>query len=72
MECAHVRIIHIQNGEDIEGTHTRTAKIFLNGSEIPGIVGYKIDAGLDYVRGGVVQRITIEVFAEVEIVWVKK
>lgn len=72
MKYAQVRVVHIQDGRDVEGRHSRTAKIWLDGVEIEGLTNYKIDAGLDYARGGVVQKITLEFFAEVEIEQVKR
>ena len=72
MKHAQVKIIHVKDGNDIEGMRSRTARIFINGVEIEGLTSYLIAAGMDYGSGGVVQKMTLEFFAEVEIDQVKR
>jgi len=72
MKYAQVRIIHIQDGRDVDGRLSRTAKIWLEGIEVEGIASYRIDGGSDYGKGGVIQKVMLEFFAEVEIEQVKR
>lgn len=72
MKYAQVRIVHVQDGRDVDGRLSRTAKIWLEGVEVEGIASYHIDGGPDYGKGGVIQKVTLEFFAEVEIEQVKR
>lgn len=67
MKHGIVKIQHIKRGEDVEGVYSKTARILVNGVELEGITHYWIDAGMDMSRGGVVQQMTIEFYANVTI-----
>ena len=67
MRGSKVVVLHVKEDDDREEIRSRTARIFVNGAELTGITSYRIDAGMDYGRGGVVQKMTIEFYADVTI-----
>ncbi len=67
MKHGVVKIQHIKSGEDVEGAYSKTARIWINGVELEGITHYWIDAGMAATRGGVVQQMTVEFYANVTI-----
>ena len=71
MKHGVVKIQHIKRGEDVEGVYSKTARIWINGVELEGITHYWIDAGMDMTRGGVVQQMTVEFYANVTVEYVE-